>query len=65
MTNQEAAETLRQMILDWNNLTDEQRAEAQAIASEQAAKRYMEVQINRSIGLDLNWATGEFVPAAR
>jgi hypothetical protein len=60
MNNTEAAETLRQMIQDWNKLTDEQRAEAQAIAAEQAASRYAEVLFNRAIGLDLNWATGEF-----
>jgi len=61
MTDQEMRDTLRGMIADWNNLTDEQRAEANAIAAEQAAKRYMEVQINRALGFDYDWATGEFV----
>jgi hypothetical protein len=40
MTNQEAQDTIRQMLADWDNLTAEQRAEAQAIAAEQAAIRY-------------------------
>jgi hypothetical protein len=61
MTDQEARETLRQMIQDWNNLTAEQRAEANAIAAEQAARAMMDQQINRAIGLTYDWATGEWV----
>jgi hypothetical protein len=30
MTNEEIRETLRQMLADWNAMTDEQRAEALA-----------------------------------
>ena len=61
MTNQTAQDTIRQMLADWDNLTAEQRAEAQAIAAEQAAIRYTEVLVNRAIGFDLDWKTGEFV----
>jgi hypothetical protein len=39
MTNQEARETIRQMLADWNNATAEQRAKALAVAAERAAKR--------------------------
>lgn len=61
MTDQEMRDTLRGMIEDWKNLTDEQRAEAQAIAAEQAAKRYADHLLNQAIGLTYDWATGEYV----
>lgn len=38
MTTKEAQDTIRQMLADWDNLTDEQRAEAQASAAKQAAE---------------------------
>jgi hypothetical protein len=60
MSNEEARDILRGMILDWNNLTDEQRAEASAIAAEQAALALMDQQVNRAIGLQYDWATGEW-----
>jgi hypothetical protein len=61
MTDQEMRDTLRGMIADWNNLSDEQKAEANAIAAEQAAKRIMEIEVNRSLGYIIDWGTGEFV----
>jgi len=60
MTDQEMRDTLRGMIEDWNNLTDEQRAEANAIAAEQAARAWIDQEVNRAMGLQYNWATGEW-----
>jgi hypothetical protein len=61
MSNEEAREILRGMIADWNNLTTEQRAEANAIAAEQAAMRITEIEVNRALGYIIDWGTGEFV----
>ena len=49
MTNQEAQDTFRQMLNDWDNLTAEQRAEAHAIAAEQAAHAYADFIVERAI----------------
>jgi len=58
MTNQTAQDTIRQMLNDWNNLTAEQRAEAQAIAAEQAAHAYADFIIDGAIAsapVPRNW----------
>lgn len=60
MTDQEMRDALRGMIEDWSNLTDEQRAEAQAIAAEQAARAYTDHLFHRALGLEYDWATGEW-----